>query len=200
MSSTSAPAPTFVAPRSSFAVLVFAVCGRRFALPLDAIEKVLPAVEVTPWPHVPPFVAGIIEVRGQVLPVIRAVELLNALPAPTPPEAGIASAASTNGAFANSASQTGASQPALTDHFVLLQYDDMRLVLWVERALEVARVDSSQHLSDSHNGLETLGERWTPIRISNDLTLLWNSQHLFDAPQTQALRALCATLGTRKVA
>jgi len=51
-------------------VLVFAVDGMRHALSLSGVEKVEYAVEVTPLPEAPRVVIGVINVRGQMLPVL----------------------------------------------------------------------------------------------------------------------------------
>jgi purine-binding chemotaxis protein CheW len=49
---------------------VFVVGGMRHALSLIVVEKVELAVEVTPFPEAPPAVIGVINLRGQVLPVL----------------------------------------------------------------------------------------------------------------------------------
>ena len=50
--------------------VVFRVDGRRYALPLSAVELVIRAVEVTPLPGAPHPVRGMIDVRGVVVPVL----------------------------------------------------------------------------------------------------------------------------------
>jgi purine-binding chemotaxis protein CheW len=50
-------------------LLVFDVGERPCALPLDAVERVVRAVAVTPLPAAPEAVRGVINVRGRVLPV-----------------------------------------------------------------------------------------------------------------------------------
>jgi purine-binding chemotaxis protein CheW len=51
-------------------VVVFLVHGQRYALPLAAVERVVRAVEITPWPQAPGTILGAIDVQGDVLPVI----------------------------------------------------------------------------------------------------------------------------------
>lgn len=53
---------------SSFAV-TFALDGQRYALDLACVQFAVRAVEITPLPCAPDSVAGIINVRGQVVPV-----------------------------------------------------------------------------------------------------------------------------------
>lgn len=50
--------------------LVFNLEDKQFALPLDPVDRVVRAVEVTTLPEVPAIVRGIINYKGTVLPVI----------------------------------------------------------------------------------------------------------------------------------
>jgi purine-binding chemotaxis protein CheW len=51
-------------------VVVFRLAGRRYALPLVAVERIVRAVEVIPLPGAPLVVLGLIDMHGCVLPVI----------------------------------------------------------------------------------------------------------------------------------
>lgn len=53
---------------TTFVVVV--VDGRRFGLPLDAVEEVQPAVALAPLPGAPVLVEGLLDLRGDVLPVV----------------------------------------------------------------------------------------------------------------------------------
>ena len=52
-------------------LLVFTLDERRYALRLDAVERVVQAVAVTPLPDAPEVVLGIINVQGRIIPVIN---------------------------------------------------------------------------------------------------------------------------------
>ena len=52
-------------------LLIFHLDDRKYALPLDVVERVFRAVEVTPLPDAPPIVIGAINVHGHVLPVLN---------------------------------------------------------------------------------------------------------------------------------
>ena len=52
-------------------LLVFILDGKRYAIHLQAVERVLPAVEVTPLPEETDMVVGMINVQGQVIPVLN---------------------------------------------------------------------------------------------------------------------------------
>lgn len=51
-------------------LLVFRIEGREYALPVGEVVEVLRMVAATPLPEAPPWVAGVINFRGQVLPLI----------------------------------------------------------------------------------------------------------------------------------
>ncbi|MDQ3812503.1 MAG: chemotaxis protein CheW [Armatimonadota bacterium] len=57
-------------------LVIFTVEGRQSALPLSAVERVVRVVEVTPLPEAPDIVLGVINVQGQVIPVISLRRLL----------------------------------------------------------------------------------------------------------------------------
>jgi purine-binding chemotaxis protein CheW len=58
-------------PTHPVQLLAFEVCGRQLSLPVDSVETVLRAVAIAPLPHAPPFVEGIINLRGRVIPVVE---------------------------------------------------------------------------------------------------------------------------------
>src|SRR5688572_30386870 len=50
-------------------LVVLSIDDHQYALPLSAVEKVFPIVEITHLPQVPDAVAGIVNVQGEVMPV-----------------------------------------------------------------------------------------------------------------------------------
>ncbi len=51
-------------------VLEFVLASENYALEISEIREVYPLKELTPLPCMPPFVLGIINVRGEILPVL----------------------------------------------------------------------------------------------------------------------------------
>ncbi len=51
-------------------LVVFALDGQRYALKLAAVERVLRAAEITPLPKLPDIVLGVLNVAGEILPVL----------------------------------------------------------------------------------------------------------------------------------
>jgi len=63
-------------PRDLTAYLSFDVAGALYALPVDALREVVRMPRVVPVPQGPPSLDGIANLRGRVLPVVRASRLL----------------------------------------------------------------------------------------------------------------------------
>jgi purine-binding chemotaxis protein CheW len=53
----------------SIEILLFALDDRRFALPTDSVREIVRAVAVRPLPRAPLVVEGLIDVRGQLVPL-----------------------------------------------------------------------------------------------------------------------------------
>lgn len=51
-------------------LVLLTVAGQSFALHLDAVDRVVRMVEVTPLPGAPEAVEGVVDVHGEVLPVV----------------------------------------------------------------------------------------------------------------------------------
>jgi purine-binding chemotaxis protein CheW len=52
-------------------LVVFSLEGGRYALSLPAVQEAARAVEYTPLPKAPAIVLGVINVRGQIIPVLN---------------------------------------------------------------------------------------------------------------------------------
>jgi purine-binding chemotaxis protein CheW len=51
-------------------IIVFTLDGQRCGVALTAVERVARMVEITPLPGVPVFVRGVINVQGEIMPVV----------------------------------------------------------------------------------------------------------------------------------
>lgn len=56
---------------SSEQFLIFTLEGHYYTLPLSNIDRIVPAVYVTPLPKAPEIILGVINVQGQIIPVIN---------------------------------------------------------------------------------------------------------------------------------
>ncbi|SDU16215.1 chemotaxis protein CheW [Desulfobacula phenolica] len=52
-------------------LLGFSLSGQRYALHLDAVDRVVHSVEITRLPNAPDIVLGVVNVQGRVLPVFN---------------------------------------------------------------------------------------------------------------------------------
>jgi purine-binding chemotaxis protein CheW len=57
--------------RDEVPLLVFTLAGRRYAVPLGRTREIVRYRRPTPLPHVPPFLDGVVSVRGEVIPVVN---------------------------------------------------------------------------------------------------------------------------------
>lgn len=64
--------------------LVFRVGGNRFALPIAAISEIIRPSGLTPVPGAPPWLAGVANVRGDIVPVVAIAGLLGLNVSETP--------------------------------------------------------------------------------------------------------------------
>jgi purine-binding chemotaxis protein CheW len=51
-------------------VLLFMLEGQRYALPLEEVRELVRAVRLTPLPRAPAVVEGLVDLRGELLPVL----------------------------------------------------------------------------------------------------------------------------------
>jgi purine-binding chemotaxis protein CheW len=51
-------------------IVVFSLDEPRYALDMSAVERVVRAVEITPLPKAPEIVLGVINMQGQIVPVV----------------------------------------------------------------------------------------------------------------------------------
>ena len=51
-------------------LVVWRLGEQRYALPLTAVERVLPAAELTPLPDAPEVITGILNFQGRIVPVV----------------------------------------------------------------------------------------------------------------------------------
>jgi len=61
-------------------LLVFALAGLQCALEISKIERIVPAVAISPVPQAPAIVLGLVNVQGRILPVLN-IRRLFRLPA-----------------------------------------------------------------------------------------------------------------------
>jgi purine-binding chemotaxis protein CheW len=66
-----ATVPSGVEDAPLLRIVSFTLEASRYALPLDAVERVVPVVEFTPLPKAPEIVLGIVNLEGRIIPVVN---------------------------------------------------------------------------------------------------------------------------------
>ncbi|HJL18404.1 MAG TPA: chemotaxis protein CheW [Sandaracinaceae bacterium LLY-WYZ-13_1] len=105
-------------------VLLLEVAGQRVGLPAAAVHEVLPCARFETLAKAPPFVEGMLNVRGRALPVLSLRERLG----------------------------HPRREPALDEHLVRVEAGPRELLLRVDRALDLVGVDPArlEGLDDRH--------------------------------------------------
>jgi len=65
-----------LAADSEIQLVMFTVCGEKYAIDIMKAKEIIKPVKVTPLPDVPEFIKGVINLRGMLLPVISMKERL----------------------------------------------------------------------------------------------------------------------------
>lgn len=90
-------------------LLVLEISGRRLGLPAASVRELLRAVQITPVPRTSPWVEGIINLRGQIVPVLDFRRWLNLPAKPLDP----------------------------SEHFVVVQAGERLVTFRVDRAVDL---------------------------------------------------------------
>ena len=56
---------------NSLGLVPFLLDDQRYALHLGVVERIIPAVEITPLPKAPEIVLGLINIRGKIIPTLN---------------------------------------------------------------------------------------------------------------------------------
>jgi purine-binding chemotaxis protein CheW len=90
-------------------LIAFTIDNQQFGLDLEHVEHIIWAVETTPLPNSPPFILGLINLQGLVLPVVDMRVIFNFQKRELAPE----------------------------DRFIICQNSNKRLLLWVDQILSI---------------------------------------------------------------
>ncbi|PQV64215.1 CheW-like domain-containing protein [Abditibacterium utsteinense] len=175
-------------PQKTVAALTFGASGQWLALPLRQIERVIAAVALSAWPDAPRGIAGVIDVAGRMVAVLRVSNLLPATPALSAGEKTDSSAFITRSEL-----QRDFQQPRLDDHFLLVNCtcdahdaspsDALLVALWAEQLGEVVSLGT-----ESRRGAPWSG--WQPMALPQGLVLLGDSATLLSDEQRHFARAM----------
>jgi len=80
---SAAPAPAAAAPEEVVQLCAFAVGGEEYVVDIMRIKEIIPPLRITPVPHAPEYIEGVINLRGAIIPVVDLRRRLG-LPAAAP--------------------------------------------------------------------------------------------------------------------
>jgi chemotaxis signal transduction protein len=153
-------------------VVLFELGNRRCAVELATVEEVIPLGPITPVPSAPPAIAGAVNVRGQVCPVLR-LELV---------------------AGTGSCGAALRSPPRQGDPCLLVRAAGSVAVLHVGRIREVVRIGGGQLLSSGgtsvvvavldtpHGTLQLIDTEQVIRQVAREVHELWPSRSGSGAP------------------
>ena len=96
--------------RAGDSVLLFDVGAQFFSVPLDCVREILPAVELLPSPKTFVGMEGLLDLRGEIIPVVDLSQFLSVHSRP----------------------------PRYTDHLIVLHLNKEQVAIRVDRATELA--------------------------------------------------------------
>lgn len=151
--------------------LLFSTDNRLYAIPLRDVKEILRMVRFHPVSELPPFVAGVINLRGYMLPVID---------------------------FKQRA-RLGQTQPSIKTRIIVVRLSDYLLGLMVDRTHEVIEISSAQISGQIQTevvldkryiqGMTTYNKQWVTLvdlhRLLTDQEYQWLSEQTHESAATQ---------------
>ena len=144
-------------------VLVFEIDGQRHALPVGQVRELLPALSTTPIPSAPPGVEGVINLRGVVVPVLDGRHCFGLASRPITP----------------------------ADHFIVATAREQLVVLHVDRALGLVRLEANALTRESETHAQV-------AKDADGLVLLHQTEQLLSPAQAALLQSMQGTLSVRE--
>ena len=122
-------------------MLIFEVDGQRHGVPAHEVQELLPALAIMPVPGAAPFIEGVIDLHGAVVPVLDVRQQFGL------PAKGL----------------------ALSDHFIVVRRKNRLTALHVDRALELARVSTMGEPSRVGGRVVKVGDGMVLLHSTDDL-------------------------------
>ncbi|WP_157493087.1 chemotaxis protein CheW [Desulfonatronovibrio magnus] len=145
------------------AFFLFTLVDRQYALELDVVERVLHAAEITPVDNAPAYVAGLINIGGEILPVIDTRHLFN----------------------------LQHKELDLSDKFIIISRNKRKVVLLVDTVHDVTVLQDNAVRwpgpGNSHAYDDTALKTARVLRVSDDIVVIHDVEHLFDLQKNQDL-------------
>jgi len=143
---------------ASIALVVLDLAGVRFALPIESVERITPAAELTPLPGSPALVGGVINVAGAILPVLDLRSRFGIAASPLDPR----------------------------QQFALVATSRRRLVLLVDDAEGVAEYDVAA-IDEARRDAQDLDHLLGVLRLPDGVLLIHDPERFLSAGENREL-------------
>jgi purine-binding chemotaxis protein CheW len=143
---------------STRSLLVFAVAGQRFALPIEDVQEIVRAVTITRLPKAPAIVEGVINVRGRIVPLLDI----------------------------RSRFRLGSRTPRPTDHFVLASAAGRKVAVRVDAAEEFVDIPTNDVVA-SDGPLSDMGYVAGVAKLPDGLILIHDLHSFLSEAESLAL-------------
>jgi purine-binding chemotaxis protein CheW len=145
-------------PSTPREVLLFTLHGQRYALPAPAVRELVRAARLTPLPHAPDVVEGLLNLRGELLPVLDLRRRFRLPPRPLSP----------------------------LDHLIVAQAGERRVALRVDRAEGLLAL-GPEDLDESPRALPGVGYVAGALKLPDGLVLVHDLPSFLSEAETLAL-------------
>ena len=140
-------------------IVIFTLEGQRYALRLDAVERVIRAAAVTPVPETPAFVLGLVNMAGQLLPVFSLRRCLGLPDRPIRPE----------------------------DQFVIVRTSRLTLALVVDEVQELSALEDAQTVAPGDVLPEGECRVEGLVKINGDIILIYDLEKLLSVEDQERI-------------
>jgi purine-binding chemotaxis protein CheW len=150
-------------------VLLFTLEGQRYALPLQDVRELVRAVRLTPLPRAPAVVEGLLDLRGELLPVL---DMRRRFRLPARPL-------------------------SASDHLVVAQAGARSIALRVDRAEGLLALEPGQH-DETPGALPGVGYVAGALKLPDGLVLLHDLRTFLSEAEALTLEEALAQEGAAR--
>jgi len=148
-------------------LVLFRMEGQRYALPLDAVDRVIRAMAVTSVPETPGFVLGLVNLAGQLLPVISLRACLGMPDRPIRPE----------------------------DQFVIVRTSRLTLALAVDEVQGLSSIENGQTVAVEDTLLMEKPHVNRLAKINGEIIPIYDLEQLFSHEEQERVFQVNAAAG-----
>lgn len=139
-------------------IVVFTLDNLLYALPINSVLRVIHAIEIRPLPKAPDIISGIINVKGQIIPVIDVRKRFGFPSREMDPE----------------------------DQLIIADTGKRQIVLLVDRVIEVRHIPSQQYI-DSRDTIPFAGYITGVVKIMDELILIYDLEQFLNLNEEKEL-------------